>query len=111
MFCSDQKPKDTVASYYPFCKAAIGSKNSEDQKIQDWLANITFRDFIRMFLWNDNQSYGRYFSYIEYMWELAKDNPNTLIIYYEDLKEASIAACCYVGFRIKRKVLEIEIKS
>ena len=45
--------------------------------------------FLRTFLFDKDCQYGRYFEYVEYMWSL-RDNPNLLIVYFEDLKRVSL---------------------
>lgn len=85
-----RNPKDTAVSFYPFFKGQTLRRFPNDQIIHDWLDDLTFKEFLHIFLYNNDQIYGLYFSYIEYMWQLAKDNPNILIIFFEDLKEASI---------------------
>ena len=49
------------------------------------LHDLTFSDYLKMFLFNKDVPYGNYFDYIDYMWSL-RNNPNMLIIYFEDLK-------------------------
>ena len=50
---------------------------------------MTFQMFLRTFLFDKDCQYGRYFEYVEYMWSL-RDNPNLLIVYFEDLKRVSL---------------------
>lgn len=40
-------------------------------------------------MFDKDQLYGTYWDYLEYMWPLAKDNPDFLVIFYEDLKKVS----------------------
>ena len=49
------------------------------------IKDITFSDYLKMFLFNKDVPYGSYFDYIDYMWSL-RNNPNILIVYFEDLK-------------------------
>ena len=50
--------------------------------------NITFAQFMELFLHETDLPYGRYFDYIAHMWSL-KDEPNILVVFYEDLKTVS----------------------
>ena len=65
-------------------QAALGGERGEIAK------GLTFQMFLRTFLFDKDASYGRYFEYLqEYMWSL-RDNPNLLIVYFEDLKRVSL---------------------
>ncbi|XP_067947484.1 sulfotransferase 1C2-like [Watersipora subatra] len=69
-----RNPKDTCVSFYYHYKSMLNP-----------IENITFAQFVELFLHEKNIFFGRYFDYIEYMWSL-KDEPNILLVFYEDLK-------------------------
>lgn len=37
----------------------------------------------------EDQPFGTYLEYYEYMWNKAKDDPTILIVYFEDMKKVS----------------------
>ncbi|XP_067947917.1 sulfotransferase 1C2-like [Watersipora subatra] len=76
-----RNPKDTCVSYYYHVKNIVGRMSSAQPEI----GKMSFQQFLGMFLDDKDVPYGRYFEYIEYMWSL-RDEPNVLLIFYEDLK-------------------------
>ncbi|XP_067946980.1 sulfotransferase 1C2-like [Watersipora subatra] len=77
-----RNPKDTCVSYYHHYKnIPVTVSDGELNPFE----NITFAQFVELFLHEKEIFYGRYFDYIEYMWSL-RDEPNILLVFYEDLK-------------------------
>ncbi|XP_067947799.1 sulfotransferase 1C2-like isoform X2 [Watersipora subatra] len=80
-----RNPKDTCVSYYYHYKNITMSMKDEPNPFE----NLTFAQFMELFLHDKDLPYGSYFDYIEYMWSL-RDDPNILVVFYEDLKMNSI---------------------
>ncbi|XP_067947489.1 sulfotransferase 1C2-like [Watersipora subatra] len=76
-----RNPKDACVSMY-YHEKNLSSKLGP---VFAALANITFDDFIQEYMYSKDLPYGSYFDYTEYMWSL-RDEPNILIVFYEDLK-------------------------
>ncbi|XP_067947800.1 sulfotransferase 1E1-like [Watersipora subatra] len=81
-----RNPKDTCVSYYYHFKNIKVSVKKEPEAFE----NMTLGQFMKMFLYDKDMPYGTYFDYVEYMWSL-RDDPNILILFYEDLKTDPIA--------------------
>lgn len=54
----------------------------------DYVQVLTFQDHLCAYLFDKDASYGTFFDYMEYMWSL-KDEPNILILHFEDIKRVS----------------------
>lgn len=67
---------------YLYCKVA---KRSPESKV-----SFNFSEFLKHFCKNTEQPYSTYFDYVSYMWRLAKDNPNILVVFFEDMKKVSV---------------------
>jgi len=65
--------------------------NSQNSVLKQ-VTSMTFSDFLKEHLLDKDQYYGTHFDYIEYMWSL-KDDPNVLIVFYEDL--ITVRSCLY----------------
>ncbi|XP_067947486.1 sulfotransferase 1C2A-like [Watersipora subatra] len=77
-----RNPKDTCVSfYYHYKNIKIPLLDDEPNPFE----NITFAQFMELFLHETDLPYGRYFDYIAHMWSL-KDESNILVVFYEDLK-------------------------
>jgi len=50
----------------------------------DDMVKMSLSEYIRHSFLTKDQALGNYFDYVEYMWSL-RDDPNLLIIFYEDL--------------------------
>ena len=57
----------------------------ESEETKAWLSELKFSEFLRIFLFDDDAMYGSYFLYVEYLWNLAKDNSNILVLMFEDI--------------------------
>ncbi|KAF6038658.1 hypothetical protein EB796_003036 [Bugula neritina] len=75
--------KDTAVSLYKHLMNLTRNLNSQNSVLKQ-VTSMTFSDFLKEHLLDKDQYYGTHFDYIEYMWSL-KDDPNVLIVFYEDL--------------------------
>jgi len=80
-----RNPKDTVVSFYFHTKKLAPLMEVDEKTKEEIMAKMTFSAFLRGFLFDKDQPYGRYFDYVEYMWSL-RDDPNLLLVYFEDIK-------------------------
>jgi len=80
-----RNPKDAAVSYYYHEKAL--SKKLPDAKLRETVEKFTFSDYLHKCWFIKDQPYGNYLEYYEYMWNKAKDDPNMLMIFFEDMKK------------------------
>ena len=75
-----------LAYEYFHLKGALRAKSEE---VQRWLKQLTLTEYLKIYLFDRDRPLGTYFDYVGYMWRAAKNNPNSLIVYYEDVVRVS----------------------
>ena len=65
---------------------------AKSEEVQRWLKQLTLTEYLKIYLFDRDRPLGTYFDYVGYMWRAAKYNPNSLIVYYEDVVRVSTQA-------------------
>ena len=58
---------------------------------------LTFSDYRNHLMLDKDQPFGTYLDFLSYMWPLAKDNPDFLVVFFEDLKKVCLTCVYYCG--------------
>jgi len=69
-------------------------------KLKEW-SQLSFSQYLKMYLFNKDVPYGGYFDYTEYMWSL-RDKPNILVIFFEDLKTVCLKQSLYLYYFLSK---------
>ncbi|XP_067940695.1 sulfotransferase 1C2A-like [Watersipora subatra] len=87
-----RNPKDVCVSYFHQESKLKFEKAGEEGNV----VQMTFPEYMRIFLYGQDMPFGNFFKYCEYMWTL-KDKPNVHFVFYEELIKDPIGAITKVN--------------